>query len=171
MHEPPDVDATVQRIESLLNEFEEAPDRRARERAGELVGLLMKLYGAGLARMVEIVGSDPVALESLTGDKLLASLLLLHGLHPDPLETRIQKALQHVERRLDAQHVVLDGLTESVARIRIEKNGGSSPWPPEALAAMIERAVMDAAPDVEDIEIEGLESAAALVQIAPARSA
>jgi hypothetical protein len=168
VHEPPDVDATAQRIESLLDEF---GDPSVRERAGELVGLLMKLYGAGLARVVEIVGEAPETLDRLTGDKLLASLLLLHGLHTEAIEVRVRRALEGVERRLDAQHVVLDGLEEGVARIRISKNGGGSPWPAEALAALIERAVTEAAPDVEGIEIEGLESTAALVQIAPLRSA
>jgi hypothetical protein len=167
--ELPDVDATVQRIESLLDEFALAGDPRARERAGELVGLLMKLYGAGLARVVELAGAYPAALEGLAGDKVIASLLLLHGLHPDGVETRIERALKLVERRLDAQYVRFDGIVDGVARIRIEKNGGSSPWPPEALAMMVERAVMESAPDIDGVAIEGLESTAALVQIAPVR--
>jgi hypothetical protein len=165
-----DVDAVVHRIEALLDEFEQEGAPRLRERAAELVGLLMKVYGAGLERVLDIAGRSQEILDQITGDKLLASLLLLHGLHPDPIESRIQQALQHVERRLDAQQIILDGMSDGVARIRVQKNGGSSPWPPEALAGMIERAVMEAAPDAAGVEIEGLESSAALVQISPAQA-
>ena len=165
MSDPTDVDAVVQRIVALLDEFEQESDPGSRERAGELVALLMKLYGAGLERVIEIAGRSAESLEQVTSDKLLASLLLLHGLHPDPPEFRIRQALGLVERRLDAQHVILDAIEDGVARIRVEKNGGSSPWPPEALAGMIERAVMEAAPDLEGIDIQGLEPASALVQI------
>jgi hypothetical protein len=171
VNEPPDVDATVQRIEKLLEEFEQSAGPQARERAGELVGLLMNIYGAGLSRLIEILGASTGMVERVAEDRLLASLLLLHGLHPESMETRIRRALQRVERGLEAQHVVLDGLEAGVARVRIEKNGGVSRWPAEALASIIERAVVEAAPDVEGLEIDGLESGAALVQIAPAPGA
>jgi hypothetical protein len=169
--EPNEVDAAVERIETLLGEFERGIDPRARERAGELVSSVMRLYGEGLERAVRIIAGSPEMLEVFTGDRLLASLLLLHGLHPDSIETRVEKALGRIERRLDVHHLSFEGIEEGTARIRIEKNGGSSPWPPDALAAIIERAVMEAAPDVERVQIDGLETARPLVQIAPAPSA
>jgi hypothetical protein len=161
--ELPDVDVTVKRIEALLDEMPEA---------GELVHLLMHLYGAGLSRIVELLDEAHATsiLECLADDKLVASLLLLHGLHPVDAETRLRRALQRVERRLESQRIVLSGITGGVARIRIEHNGGGSPTP--SLAAAIEQAVVDFAPDLSGIEIEGIaQSSRVLVQIEPARSA
>jgi hypothetical protein len=158
-----DVDVTVKRIEALLDEMPES---------GELVQLLMHLYGAGLARIVELLDEAAATsvLDSLADDKLVASLLLLHGLHPVDAETRLRRALQRVECRLESQRIVLSGINGGVARIRIEHNGGGSP--PASLAAAIEQTVVDFAPDLSGVEIEGIaQPSPALVQIEPARSA
>lgn len=155
-----EVDATVQRIEALL---EEQPE------AGELVQLLMQLYGAGLARVMEVLSHHGPAqtIDELCADKLVGSLLLLHGLHPMDLETRLQRAIHKVERRLESEHLVLDGISDGIARIRVEHNGGGSP--PPSLAEAIERAVAELAPDIAGLEIEGAPAGGGLVQIAPAR--
>jgi hypothetical protein len=162
MAELPDVDATVRRIEALVD---------AQPEAGELVQLLMQLYGAGLSRMVDMVHEEGngAILDRFARDKLVASLLLLHGLHPVDAETRLRKALQRVERRLESQRIVLTEISGGVAFVRVEHNGGGAP--PASLAELIERAALEAAPDLEGIEIEGAVSPTALVQIAPARSA
>jgi hypothetical protein len=160
--ELPDVDATVQRIEALVD---------AQPEAAELVQLLMRLYGAGLSRVVELVrepdGTD--ILERLAGDKLVASLLLLHGLHPVDAQTRLRKALQRLERRLESHRLVLAEVTGGVACIRVEHNGGGPL--PQSVAEMIERAALEAAPDIEAVEIQGAAAPSGLVQIAPAKSA
>jgi CII-binding regulator of phage lambda lysogenization HflD len=162
MPESPDVDATVRKIEALVD---------AHPEAGELVQLLMQLYGAGLSRVVEVirVEGQPDLVEQLAGDKLVASLLLLHGLHPIPAETRLQRALQRLERRLESQRVLLVQLRDGVAHIRVEHQGAGDPS--AGLADMIERAAMEAAPELEGVQIEGAALSASLVQIAPARSA
>ena len=162
MPEVPDVDATVREIEAIVD---------AQPEAGQLVQLLMQLYGAGLTRVVEMIREEGQAeiLERLAGDKLVASLLLLHGLHPVDPETRLRKALQHLERRFESQRILLHGVRDGVALVRVEHNGGGVP--PAALADLIEHAALEAAPDLEGIEIEGVSATAALVQIAPARSA
>ncbi len=85
MPESPDVNAAVQRIEALLGEL------GGSRQAEELVRVLMQVYGAGLARIVELVGEAEV--ERLSRDKLVASLLLIHNLHPLDPETRIREAL------------------------------------------------------------------------------
>jgi hypothetical protein len=162
--EPPDVDATVQKIESLLEELRQA-DPRLQQGAEEIARLLMHLYGCGFARTIEILGSDAAA--RMAEDKLVSSLLLLHRLHPVSAEIRIQEALARVERRLDGGRIVVAEITDDAARIRVELNGGAAA--PPTLAAMIERAVVDAAPDIGGVVIDGLpQPAAALVQIAPA---
>jgi hypothetical protein len=125
MAELPDVDATVRRIEALVD---------AQPEAGELVQLLMQLYGAGLSRMVDMVHEEGngAILDRFARDKLVASLLLLHGLHPVDAETRLRKALQRVERRLESQRIVLTEISGGVAFVRVEHNGGGAP--PASLA-------------------------------------
>jgi hypothetical protein len=153
-----DVDATIAKIEELVD---------AHPEAAELVRLLAELYGTGLRRVVELSGGDTV--NRLAGDPLLGSLLLLHGLHPVDAATRLRTALQRMERRLESQRVRLAEINDGVAVIRIEQLGAG--MPPASLAQMIEDAAMEAAPDLDGIEIEGAITPAAtgLVQIAPAR--
>ena len=73
------------RIEALVREFGAQHDPAIREKAEELVRLLMELYGAGLNRMLEIVdASDKVETDALferfASDTLISNLLVLHGL-------------------------------------------------------------------------------------------
>ncbi|WP_327738197.1 hypothetical protein OG749_34835 [Streptomyces nojiriensis] len=79
------------RVEEVLDRLAATGDRAACAAAEELVRVLMDFYGAGLARIVEKVGQGP--LEVVYGDELVASLLSLHGLHPEDVHTRIARAL------------------------------------------------------------------------------
>ena len=163
MPETPDVDATVRRIESLVEELGNA-DPRLRQTAEEVVRLLMRLYEAGLARAVEILGREQAG--RLAEDKLVGSLLLLHGLHPAAAEERIAEALRRLECRLDGHKLHLVATANDVAHIRLERNGGPVP---QGLADAIQRAIAESAPDIARVEIEGLpQPAPALVQIGPA---
>jgi hypothetical protein len=160
--EASDLDSTVERIEILVAELG-AADPHIRQKAEELIRVLMQLYQAGFSRAIEILGSEQVA--RIAEDKLVGSLLILHGLHPADAGERIVGALQRVERRLAGHRLHLDRIADEVAHIRVELNSG--PVPP-SLAALIEQAIVDSAPDISRVEIEGLpQSAPALVQIAP----
>ncbi|HEY1340931.1 MAG TPA: hypothetical protein VGF59_25640 [Bryobacteraceae bacterium] len=163
MTKRPDVDAAVQQIESIVAELGEP--------GAELVRLLMELYGAGLARAMEILGelNAQEAIGRLADDKLVGSLLLLHGLHPVDAASRVRAALSRLERSLHWHDLVLDGVSEGVACIRVVRNGAGPA--PNGLREAIERAVAESAPDLGGVEIEGLENPSALVQIetAPGR--
>ncbi|MFG2484557.1 hypothetical protein ACGFSI_17555 [Streptomyces virginiae] len=79
------------RVEEVLDRLAATGDRAACAAAEELVRVLMDFYGAGLARILEKVGDGP--LQPVYGDELVASLLSLHGLHPEDVHTRIDRAL------------------------------------------------------------------------------
>ncbi|MFD3467698.1 hypothetical protein ACFWWM_15240 [Streptomyces sp. NPDC058682] len=79
------------RVEEVLDRLAATGDRAACAAAEELVRVLMDFYGAGLARIVEKVGEGP--LKAVHDDELVASLLSLHGLHPEDVHTRIDRAL------------------------------------------------------------------------------
>lgn len=165
MSESRDVETAVTRIEELIAAVGEA-DPSLAPACEELVRQLMGLYGAALERALEILG--PEAAGRLAEDKLIASLLVLHGLHPVPMEARVAGALERIGRRLGAQ-LSIAAVEGDRLRVRAEWNEGAAP-PPTA-SAMIERAVSAEAPEIAAIEIEGLpEPAISLVQIAPTAS-
>jgi hypothetical protein len=72
----------------------------------ELVQSLMELHGTGIGRMMEIVAeSGESGLDVIDGfgrDELVGGLLLLYGLHPIPLETRVRQALDKVRPYLQS---------------------------------------------------------------------
>ena len=150
------------RIEALVREFEGSPDPRVRERAEELVRLLMELYGSGLARIVEIVAAAadaaPDLKQRLTEDPLVASLLLLHGLHPLDTPARIREALDRVRPHLGpgCGGVTLLGVEGGVVSVRLEGSGNGSGSPTVAMKHAVERAIEEAAPEVARIEVEGV---------------
>ena len=134
----------------------------------------MEVYGAGLRRMIEILQEEGEAaqpvLDRFGADKLVASLLLLHGLHPVDAETRIRRALERIERKLGSARVQFLGISEGIAGIRVEGAGNGCGSSASSVAGLIEQAIQEAAPEVEGVRFEGLEAGARigpLVQISP----
>jgi len=150
-----------QRIEELIARIESAPDPGARADALELTRSLMELHGAGLDRMMEIVaraGASGYALmDDFAGDDLVAGLLLLYGLHPHDLETRVMKALDETRPYLQSHggDVELLGVTDGTVRLRLAGSCRSCSSSTMTLELAIERAIYDAAPDVTEIVTEG----------------
>ena len=153
----------VARVETLLEQVEGLADAGARDLALELVQAMVDLYGEGLARVVEHVSArdDGGALASaLAGDDLVAHLLLLHGLHPVPVERRVREALDSVRPYLDSHGggVELLSLDDGVARLRLEGSCDGCPSSRVTLQSAIEDAIQTAAPDVARIEADGVAS-------------
>ena len=152
------MDDRVQRIEALLDEVDGLPDPAARDLATELVQTLLAVYGEGLARMVgHVAGRDDGTLAAaLAGDELVAHLLLLHGLHPVPLEARVRGALEEMRPYLDAHggDVELLGVDEGVVRLQLQGSCSGCPSSAVTLKHGIEEAIHKAAPDVERIVAE-----------------
>jgi hypothetical protein len=168
MAEPNEIAAATEEVEALLNGFTGS----VREQAQELVRVLMELYGAGLANILEIIrqSGDRGLLERLADDGLVASLLLVHGLHPVDTETRIRRALSRVGRFLEAHHLVFEGVFDGKAKVRVEaEDGTKNGHLPAALFSAIEQAVQQAAPDVDGVEVVGIPRPTALVQIGSAQ--
>ncbi len=150
----------VARIEALLEQVEGLPP------ALELVQALLDLYGEGLGR---IVASDPALVARLDGDEVVTHLLLLHGLHPVPLEERVVGALDEVRPYL-ASHgggVELLGVDDGIVRLRLQGSCDGCPSSTATLKLAIEDAIHKAAPDVDDVVAEGAPkpAAAGLLQI------
>src|SRR5215207_1168552 len=138
----------VARMETLLGEIETLDDPSAKSKAAEVVGVLLDLYGEGLARMMEVVaeGEDrEKAFDVFAGDELVSHLLLLHGLHPLDLETRVAGALEEVRPYLQSHggNVELMGIEGGVARLRLEGSCNGCPSSTMTLKLAIEEAVQN----------------------------
>ena len=146
-----------QRVERLIARIEAAPDPSMRADALELTRSLMELHGAALDRLMEIVaqaGASGYALmDNFAGDDLVASLLLLYGLHPYDLETRVMKALDEARPFLQSHggDVELLGVTDGTVRLRLAGNCRNCSSSTMTLQLAIERAIYEAAPDVTEI--------------------
>jgi Fe-S cluster biogenesis protein NfuA len=152
--------AQVARIEALLDRLDALPDAAARETATATVQALLELYGEGLRSVVERVG--PAQARALAEDELVAHLLLLHGLHPLPVEQRVREALDGVRPYLGSHggDVELLGVADGVARLRLQGSCEGCPASAMTLKLAIEEAVLAAAPDVERVEAEGVDEPA-----------
>jgi Fe-S cluster biogenesis protein NfuA len=154
-----DAEATGARIETLLD-ASATGGRLAQERAEELVRLVADLYGAGLGRILELLHEQGAltdgVLHALAGDDLVAGLLLVHGLHPYPLRTRITTALAPFRGDVE-----LLGVDDDVVRLRLAPGGGCGS---AATRQAVEEAVLAIAPEIATVEF------AELAPVIPIRS-
>jgi Fe-S cluster biogenesis protein NfuA len=151
-----DAQAAGERVEALLAELRSQAGPQVAATAEELVSCLVELYGAGLARITEILGADeagPKLLDKLVADPLVESLLLVHDLHPLDTSTRVRRAVEDVLPQLGshAGNVEYLGLDEAgVLRLRLEQSGCSA----DTVRDLIEKAVAGAAPEAAGVAIE-----------------
>jgi Fe-S cluster biogenesis protein NfuA len=169
------------RIEALLDSLSESGDPAVAERADELVAAVVTLYGAGLSRIVELVSAAPGGeqlVRELAADSMVGNLMLLHELHPDDVSTRIQAALDRVRPYLGShaggiEFVGVDDL--GVAHLRLQGSCDSCPSSSVTVQSSVERAVLEAAPEVVRVDVEGmvafqpLPERGSLLQIQPYR--
>jgi Fe-S cluster biogenesis protein NfuA/nitrite reductase/ring-hydroxylating ferredoxin subunit len=151
----------VARMETLLGEIEALEDPNARQKAAEIVQVLLELYGEGMARMMEAVAQGQErerTFNAFANDELVSHLLLLHGLHPLDVETRVVGALEEVRPYLRSHggNVEFLGVEGGVARLRMQGSCDGCPSSAMTLKLAIEEAVQKAAPDLEGIEAEGV---------------
>ncbi len=150
----------VGRVEALLEKIEALQDPQAQAIAVEAVQALLELYGEGLGRMMENVvrlGSEQI-IDAFADDELISHLLLLHGLHPLDVKTRVLRALDEVRPYL-ASHggdVELLSVEGGVARLRLQGSCQGCPSSSMTLKLAIEQSVQEAAPDLERIEADGM---------------
>lgn len=140
------------RIQTLLDACA-AAGPAARDRAEQLVREVSDLYGAGLERMLTIAG--PSLAERLAADDLVASLLLVHGLHPQAIERRIADALDRVRPYLGSHggDVHLLDIAGDVVRLRFSGSCKSCPSSAITLELAVQDAVRAAAPEISTIEV------------------
>jgi Fe-S cluster biogenesis protein NfuA/nitrite reductase/ring-hydroxylating ferredoxin subunit len=151
------------KIERLLDDLATAADPSLREKIEELMSTTVELYGATLRRALEIVfdsSGGAELIDRLADDELIGSMLILHDLHPYDLPTRIERALADVRPYLGSHEgdvELLDITDEGVVRLRLKGSCEGCPSSTVTLRLAIERAILEAAPEVVGIEAEGVD--------------
>jgi hypothetical protein len=141
----------MQRIEELITAIQEHANPVVRASAVELVRALLDVHRAGLAQTLEQIArqAEPgqTILNELLQNDFVSRLLLLHGLHPVNLQTRVVRALDPLRPRLRVfgADVELAEATHEAVELRVR--GGS-----EDVYRLLEEAILAAAPDVLRIE-------------------
>jgi Fe-S cluster biogenesis protein NfuA/nitrite reductase/ring-hydroxylating ferredoxin subunit len=159
------------RIQTLLD-ASSSGGAAARERAEQLVREVTDLYGAVLERMMDVaVAANPELADRFAADDLVASLLLVHGLHPHDVERRVSDALDSVRPYLGSHggDVSLLGVRDSVVRLQFQGSCKSCPSSSVTLELAVEDAVRAAAPEIESIEVVAAEEASS-ASVIPAES-
>ncbi len=153
----------VQRIGGLVQEIEAIADPAVRATTKELVQSLMDLHGAALDRTMEIVAQagDPgmELIDRLGRDPMVSSVLVLYGLHPEDLDSRVLKAIEKVKPQLRKQgaEVELLELHEGIVRLRVQTGEHTCGSTAKTVRATLEGAIYDAAPDLNLLTLEGLD--------------
>jgi len=171
MPAPAEFQKRLQSIEVLLGEIEAAADPSLRTSVQQLMQLVMDLHGAGLERMLELIrsageGGEGIV-QKLGKDELVASLLVLYGLHPLSLEERLTQTLEKVRPRLRTHEgsVELLSLQDGAVRLRVQANGHGCGSTAQALKEMVEEAVYQGAPDITALTVEGAEEKQGFVSL------
>ncbi len=163
MPDDKDFRAKVQRIGELVGELENITDPELRVGAKSLVQLLLDLHAVGLERVMEIVAGDGDSgqrtIDDLGRDPLVSSLLVLYGLHPLNLESRVILAVEKIQPRVrkGGGELELLGFEGNVVRLHLQLTGHACGSTGKTLKSMVEEALYEAAPDVNSLLIEGLD--------------
>jgi Fe-S cluster biogenesis protein NfuA len=154
----------LHRLEELIRALDAHTDPAAKETARELLTLVLDLHGMGLAKLMGIVTTaegGTAILARLVDDEQVRAMLLLHGLHPDDLETRVRRAVDRLRPHLGIHGLRLDvvEIASGTVRLRLHGSGAATIKAPLlwTLPGEIEDAVVEAAPDAEKILIDGLD--------------
>ncbi|HWD64803.1 MAG TPA: NifU family protein [Solirubrobacteraceae bacterium] len=142
-------------IQELQERLDATPDSPAKELADELVAAVLALYGEGLGRIVQRLGTDALV---LTEEPLISTLLLIHDLHPVSLLDRVQQALESVRPYMESHggNVELLSLEQGVARIHLRGSCSDCSASAVTLELAIKQALEQSAPDLEGLEVEGM---------------
>jgi len=154
-----DVEERARRMDELVRRLESEGDPGVRATARELVQALLEFHAAGLTRVMEIVdetGPPGAALIDRFGeDELVRPLLLLHGLHPLDLRTRVIEALERTRPLLDTHggDVECLGVDDAgVVTLRLDAQGCGSTH--GTLERVIAEALRETAPDITRLVVE-----------------
>ncbi|HEY2143547.1 MAG TPA: hypothetical protein VGH06_04275, partial [Candidatus Udaeobacter sp.] len=163
MLEESELQRRMVKIQELVTRVDSTADVALRAQVKELVQSIMDLHGVAIERVLSGVAGNEDGInmiDRLADDPLIASVLLLHGLHPRSLEERVERALEKARPILlglgtDTTVVAIAGGALSL-KVRPVDNAFAS----RSVKSSIATEIYSAAPDITSLEILGLEHGA-----------
>lgn len=145
------VQQRLSRIDEVVDVVEQTPGPTA-EAALEGIQCLLEVYGEALARVVDVLPHH--VLEQLTGDELLAHLLVLHDLHPATVEDRVRQVLDELRPQLESRggELELVGIDDGIARVRLSGGGCGHSSGSAELEQAVADSVLALAPELGTVE-------------------
>ncbi len=152
-------------LETLVEAVEALDDSVAKGRARALVTGVLEMHREGLERVLEILAEEEggdARIKGLAADPALASLLMLHDLHPStPLE-RVEAALASIDAELRGLGARVHDVRVEGAFVRVRLTRDDDTRHGAEIRQRVTAAVLQAAPDVE-LLLEGAEDGPALI--------
>lgn len=154
----------LQRVADLVRDIEEIAEPKTRAAARELVQTVTQVHGVALERILERIFQSgdrgQQLIDELGTDPLVSNVLVLHGLHPDDLQTRVHKALRRIAPDLRSHGVEAALIGADDGAIRLSATVGAHACASTSATARktLEDAIYEAAPDLASLTIEGLEA-------------
>lgn len=148
------------RIDELLDRVSQVPGPTS-DAAVEAVQLLTEVYGEALARTFAYAGEQVT--HRCAEDELVQHLMVLHGLHPDPVHERVAAVLESLRTDLEAKGgtVELLGIEGDMARVRFSSGGcGSCASSGDPLQEALAETILALAPELSRVEQEPASSPA-----------
>src|SRR3954467_10122428 len=139
----------IHKIEGLIAQIRSATDPSIRNTALELVEILLEFHAAGIDRMMEITSDagDPGwdIIDRFGSDQVVANMLLLHGLHPLDLDTRVRDALDRVRPYLHSHggNVELIAISDGIVRLKLIGSCNGCPSSSVTLKTAIQAAIYE----------------------------
>ena len=150
------------RVQELMEEIEALPDSPARALMHECLTELLAFYGQGLERMLNLIKRSGIGgqktYDELIHDRVVSGLLLIHGLHPVDLETRLRDALEKIRPYMQSHggNVELLSLENDFARLRLQGACKTCPSSAVTLELAVRHAIEEACPDLAGFDVEGV---------------
>jgi Fe-S cluster biogenesis protein NfuA len=142
----------LSRLEELLALVEQAPGPSG-ELALSAVTELSQVYGEALARAVSYALESTAPLEAFVRDELIGHLMVLHGIHPQPVRERIAHVVDELRPAVAERggEIAFGGVEENVATVTLTMSGcGSSA---QGLTQAVREAVLAVAPELAQVTI------------------
>lgn len=149
-------------VDSLLAGFDAVTTpREARALGEELARTLVTFYGDGLERVLSIVydacgDRGDAVIAALCEDPMVESFLCLHGLHPIPVEERVERALDTVRGYVHshAGAISVTRIEGGVVTLRLEGSCDGCPSSTATVKLAVERAIREQVPEIHEVRAE-----------------
>jgi hypothetical protein len=151
----------MQRIGDLIGQLDSGEAARSRE----LLESVMDLHGEALDRVFQRLREagelGAAVIDSLAADQVVSSVLLLYGLHPLDLETRVRRAIEKLGPTLRTYGAFAELVSVNAAAVRIRFRGVDSAFTARTVKSAMDEELYAAAPDAASVVLLGLEKFAA----------